>query len=285
MRIIEMESSKNGSYFLAAEFEKKVAAYESATGRKLGEYDTRFTSGGKRMCIANSGKYFAAAAYSRFGITLFNAETGNALWTTKEIKRVQRIYFSDDDTMLLAINNDDILYTLSTTDGSIISVEKGIQKIFPDSSLEVKLTSRDYLEWNGGSVSIGNIVLDLCSGNDRVFCSIMGGGLKCFSDNGNMLWSAENKPEEHYISLGYCPKYDYIIGLGFKYGDERTEPFYFLDVYSAENGTAVYSVELKEEAYAYTFIDTAEKIVSGNGNVYILEKEHFTMNEKQIELY
>lgn len=55
--------------------------------------------------------------------------------------------------------------------------------------------------------------------------------------------------------------------------------------YSAENGTAVYSVELNEDAYAYIFIDAAEKIVSGNGNVYILEKERFTMNEKQIELY
>lgn len=79
-------------------------------------------------------------------------------------------YFSDDDTTLSAINNDNILYTISTADGSIISVEKDIQKIFPDSSLEVKLTSRDYLEWNGTSVSIGNIVLDICSGNGRVFC-------------------------------------------------------------------------------------------------------------------
>lgn len=284
MRVIEMESSKSGSYFLTAEFEKKVAAYESATGRKFGEYDTHFTSGGKRMCIADSGKYFAAAAYSRFGITLFDAETGSPLWTTKEVKRVQRIRFTDDDTKLLAINNDNILYTISTADGSIISVEKGIQKIFPDSLLEVKLTSRNQLKWNGASVSIGNIVLGICSGNGRVFCSIMGGGLKCFSDGGSELWSVENKPEEHYIKLGYCSKYDYIIGLGYKYGAERTEPFHFLDVYSAANGAAVCSVGLNENSYDYTLINGAEGIVSGDGDVYILEQDCFTMNEKQINM-
>lgn len=35
MKIYEMEASKSGNFFLAAEFEKKVAAYESVTGKNL----------------------------------------------------------------------------------------------------------------------------------------------------------------------------------------------------------------------------------------------------------
>lgn len=283
MRIYEMESSKSGSYFLAAEFEKKVAAYESATGRKLGEYDTHFEYGGKRMCIADSGKYFAAAAYGRFGITLYDTETGSALWTTKEVKRIQRIFLSADDTKLLAINNEDKLYTILTTDGSIISVEKGIEKIFPDSTLEIKLTSRECLTWNGGSVSLKDKILSLCSGNGKVFCSIMGGGLKCFSSDESELWSVQNNPQEHYINICYCPKFDYVIGLGYKFSSERTEPFNFLDVYSAESGAIVYSVGLNDKS-KYTFIDNGERIVSGIGNVYTIEKDGFILNERQFDM-
>lgn len=284
MHIFEMESSKKGSYFLAAEFKKIVAVYESSTGRKLGEYNTHFESGGKRMCIAESGKYFAAAAYGRFGITLFSTETGEAIWTTKEIKRIQQICFSSDDTLIFVINDDNRLYTLSSADGSIVTVEKSIVKIFSDSTHEVKLTSHGNLTWNGGSASLkDNKILCLCSGNSRVFCTIMGGGMKCFSDNGNVLWKAKNKPNEHYVKLCYNQKYDYIIGLGFKYSSARKEPFYFLDVYSAENGTVVYTVGLNDNSQ-YTFINNGERVVSAIGNVYILEKDGYILKEKQFEI-
>lgn len=284
MRIYEMESSGNGKYFLAAEFEKKVAAYESITGRKLGEYNTHFLSGGKRMCITDSGKYFASAAYGRFGITLFDLETGNELWTIKDVKKVQRICFSADETKLFAFSGENKLYSISLKDGSIILVEKGIQNFFSDGTLEVKLTKDDCFVWNGMSVSLTDKkVLCLCGGNNKIFCSIMGGGLKCFSDSGNELWSVENKPEEHYIQLCYCPEFDYIIGLGFKFGSSRTEPFYFVDVYSAEKGDIVFSTGLNDD-FVFTFIDSGKSIVSGTGKVYTLSKNGFILNDKQFNM-
>lgn len=284
MRIYEMESSKKGKFFLAAEFEKRVSAYESTTGRKLGEYSTHFQSGGKRMCIADSGKYFAAAAYSRFGITLFELVTGAELWTTKEVKRVQRICFSADETMLFAINEDNKLYTISLTDGSVISVENGIKKIFSNHPLDVKLTKNECLIWNEVSASLTDKkVLCLCFGNNKVFCTIMCGGIMCFSENGNELWYAENKFEEHYVKLCYCPKFDFIIGLGYKYGSSRTEPFYFADAYSAEKGNIIFSVGLSDDS-VYTFIDNGESIVSGTGKVYTLSGNGYILNEKHFNM-
>lgn len=283
MRIHEMESSKSGKYFLAAEFKNKVAAYESATGKKLGEYDTRFESGGKRMCIADSDKYFAAAAYGRFGITLYDIETGSALWTTKEVKRIQRIYFSADDTELYAINNDCDLYTLSVTDGSIISREKDIEKIYPDSRLQVKVTYYERLKWDGGSATLSDKMLQVCSGNGRVYCTIFRGGLKCFGADGSKLWTAQNKPEEHYVKICFYPKFDYVVGLGYKFGSERTDPILFLDVYCAESGELVYSVGLKDTS-SHTFIDNGERVVSGNGDVYTLGKDGFIFNGKRFDI-
>lgn len=285
MKIYEMVSSNNGSFFLAAEFEKKVAAYESMTGRKLGEYSTHFQSGGKRICIADSGKYFAAASYGRWGISLYDTETGAALWTTKEVKQVQRISFSADETALFAVNNDNKLYALSLTDGSIISVENNVMKIYDDRSLAVRLTGSECtMVWNGGTAKLTDKkVLSICSGNGRIFCSTIRGGIRCFSDSGSVLWIAENKPDEHYVTLCYCPSFDYIIGLGYKFGSARTEPFFFFDVYSASNGDIVYSIEPNETAQ-HTFIDNGERIVSGTGNVYILKKDGYDFSGKQVAL-
>ena len=239
-----------------------------------------FEYGGRRMCIANNGKYFTTATYGRFGITLYDTENGSALWTTKEVKRIQRI-FSADDTKILAINNDNRLYTISTTDGNIISIEKGIEKIFPDSTLEIKLTSHGRLTWNEGSVSLTDKILSLCSSNGRVFCTIMGSGMKCFSNDESELWSVQNNPQEHCINLCYCPKFDCVIGFGFKFNSERTGLYHFWDMYFAESGAIIYSVGLNDKSQ-YTFIDNGEIIISGIGNVYTLEKDGFILNERQV---
>ena len=55
MFIRQMKASNSGRYLLAAEYEKKVAAFDSVTGAKLGEYDTKYGPGGDRLCISDSG--------------------------------------------------------------------------------------------------------------------------------------------------------------------------------------------------------------------------------------
>ena len=285
MRIYEMASSQNGRFFLAAESEKTVAAYEADTGRKIGEYRTHFESGGKRMCIMDDGRYFAAAAYGRFGITLYETETGHALWTTKEVKRVQKIVFSADETTLLALNADERLYTISCTDGTILSVEKAITKAFSDVALDVKLINKAQLIWNNMSANLENKkILRMCSGGGSVFCAILGGGLTCFSDSGNMVWHAESKPEEHYTRLCFCPKHNLIIGIGYKFGSSRTRPYHFIDGYSVETGDLVFSSELDTDSFEYTFVNQGEGIVSNTGKVYSLDQTGVSFTGTQLEM-
>lgn len=288
MKVSLMVSSNKGSYFLAAEYEKKLAAYESSTFRKLGEYNTHYEFGGKRMCITENGKYLAAAAYGRYGITLYDTQSGEPIWVTKEVKKIQYIRFSEDDTLLYAVNDDNRLYTISAADGSTVSVEKSIKIISADSTPLLKYTSRKKLIWDNVSVSFTDKEpLRLYSGNNRIFCALQCGGIKCFSLDGNELWSAENKPEEHYIQLCYNKKYGFITALCFKYGGNRTDPIHFLDVFSDESGELIYTVKLNEKPTCidfYTFTDNGESVVSGNGNVYILGKNGYTMKEKQFDI-
>ena len=59
MLVRHMKASNNGRYLLAAEYEKKISAFDSVTGAKLGEYDTKYGPGDDRLCISDSGKLFA----------------------------------------------------------------------------------------------------------------------------------------------------------------------------------------------------------------------------------
>ncbi|MBP5268897.1 MAG: hypothetical protein J6Z29_10095, partial [Ruminococcus sp.] len=239
MFIRQMKASNSGRYFLAAEFEKKVAAFDSVSGAKLGEYTTKFDFGGDRLCISDSGKLFAAAAYSRSGITLYEVESGKALWNTKEVKKIQRLYFSADDKVLYAINAENKMFTLSLADGSITSIEKDHEKLYPDIELEVS-SAREHLFVGGKERKYPRSLLAICSGGGRVYCSVMCGGFECCDPDLNKLWSAENKAGEHYLRLGYIPKYDYIAAVGFRFDDdddENEELPTFVDVYSANDGS------------------------------------------------
>ncbi|WP_295153694.1 PQQ-binding-like beta-propeller repeat protein [uncultured Ruminococcus sp.] len=283
MFIRQMKASNSGRYFLAAEFEKKVAAFDSVTGEKLGEYDTKLDFGGDRMCISDSGKIFAAAAFGRFGITLYDVESGKALWNTKEVKKIQRLFFSADDKVLYAINASSVLYTLSLEDGSIISTEKGVEKLFPDSGNEIKMDKKGALRWEDGAVAaVGRNLLFFCSGGGRVYSSLFGGGLRCHSLAGEELWTTENAEGEHYTDMGYVKKYDCIACVGFRFDREGDISAYFLDVYSAETGEKRYTKDIAEGC-EFVFTEGGEKLISSTGNVVILGKDSCTAEENVYE--
>ena len=101
----DIQTSNNGEFLLVAEFEKNIAAFEISTRKKLGEYSTNYSLG-KRMCISNSGKLFAAAAFSRFGVSLYDVASGKVLWTNKGIKRSDPYSFLRmTATLLLSARN------------------------------------------------------------------------------------------------------------------------------------------------------------------------------------
>lgn len=275
MNVRDIKASNSGRFFLAAEFEKKLAAFDSVTGAKLGEYATKFDFGGSRMCISDSGKIFAAAAYSRSGITLYEIESGKPLWNTKEVKKIQRLYFSADDKVMYAINAENKRFTLSLADGSITAEEKGYEKLYPDSELEVSC-ARGYLYVRDKNKKYHRSLLSICSGGGRVYCSIQCGGIECCDPGLNELWSAENKAGEHYIRLGYIPEYDYIAAVGFRFDDEDDEdeiPPTFVDVYSAKDGSRLYSRPL-ENAYASAFINGGTQLVCSDGAAVTFGKDN-----------
>lgn len=265
-----IKASNNGKFLLVAEFQNNIAAFEVSSGEKLGEYSTKY-SGERRMCISNDGRLFAEAAYSRFGVSLHDIESGKILWTNKKIKKIGPICFSSDDSKLIVVSSDWEMYTLSLEDGSIIDTEPGVDDFYPGTDIDVRKTGSGNLKWNELRIDPEKRILRLCSGKNKVFCSVFRGGLLCFSSNGELLWAAENKPEEHYTHLAYCSEYDYVLCFGYKFGEKRKKPYFFLDVYSAENGELAYSSDIGTEAHEYS--DAERIIIDVTGKVFEVGKE------------
>ncbi|SEK53064.1 PQQ-binding-like beta-propeller repeat protein [Ruminococcus albus] len=282
MFIRQMKASNSGRFFLAAEFEKKVAAFDASTGEKLGEYETKLDFGGDRLCMTDSGKYFAAAAYGRFGITLYEVESGKALWNTKEVKKIQRLFFSADDKVLYAINASSVLYTISLEDGSIISTEKGVEKLFPDSGNEIKMDHKGRLTWAGAVVTSPKSLMSFCFGGGRVYSSVFQGGLRCHSLAGEELWTAENEPGSHYTDISYVEKHDSIACLGYRFAERGERSAFFLDVYSAETGEKLYNLDI-DVGCEFVFTEGGEKLISSTGNVVTIGKDSCTVEENVYE--
>ena len=277
----DIQTSNNGEFLLVAEFEKNIAAFEVSTRKKLGEYSTNYSLG-KRMCISNSGKLFAAAAFSRFGVSLYDVASGKVLWTNKGIKKIGSIFFSPDDSHLIVVSTEWEMYTLSLEDGSVMETEPGIDDYYPGKDIEVCRTGSGKLKWNGLRIDPEKRILRLCSGKDKVFGSVFRGGLLCYSSDGKLLWSKENKPEEHYIHLAYCSEYDYVLCFGLKIGEKRKKPFLFLDVYSAETGALMYTSEIGSIAHAYS--DSERIIIDATGKVFEVGKESCVLGGKRFSV-
>lgn len=277
----DIQTSNNGEFLLVAEFEKNIAAYEVSTRKKLGEYSTHYTLG-KRMCISNSGKLFAAAAFSRFGVSLYDVTSGDVLWTNKGIKKIGSICFSSDDSHLIVVSTDWEMYTLSLEDGSVIEKEAGVDDFYPGKDIEVRRTGSGKLKWNSLRVDPEKRILCLCSGKDKVFGSVFRGGLLCYSSEGKLLWSEENKPEEHYIHLAYCSEYDYVLCFGLKIGEKRKKPYLFLDVYAAETGALVYTSEIG--TIAHTYSDSERIIIDVTGKVFEVGKDSCVASSRRFSV-
>ncbi len=281
MDICEMRSSRNGKFFLTGDSDGNVTIFNSETGEKFGSYKTNFESGGNRMCVTDDGKYFVAAAYS-MDLTLYETAAGKELYKDDTFFHVQTVLFSLDEKQIFVLYSD-IMYT-RTIGVKGLETERNISDYYPDSDLPLKLSGdRMKIKFPGKILKLEKSAMDMLSHDGKIYVAVFGGGMKCFLPNKKELWSVESNVNEHYQRIAYCEKYDYILGLGFKYNEPRTEPFHFVDVRSAQTGEIIYTVGLFR-GYYYVFIRNGEGIASSNGDLYELGEKEFTLKENWFDI-
>lgn len=266
MRVFEMYTSRNGRYLAACAFERNVQIWDMQTREQIGEYLTRFLAAGRRLTIADSGTYFAAAAYGRYGITLYETAAGQAVWNTKEIKRIQRIQFSADETQIYVINNDEKLYTLSAADGSILSVQKNIAGIYESRYGKMLFTSKMQLQYAEGSMAFERQPYTLCRTKDAILCTSYEGSLRCFSMDGTLLWKRFPEEKTTYRELFYCEEKDCLTAVCWRMSTDKS----FMAEILHMDGTLSHTIELGM-GHCFVSANGGTEIVSCDGTIFSLD--------------
>ena len=161
-------------------------------------------------------------------------------------------------------------------------LKHNISDIYPDAEMPLTLSGDEkQIKFPGKILKLEKPVTDMFPKNGRVYCALFGGGIKCFSKTKKELWSAENNKGEIYQKIAYLEKFNYVLGLGFKAEEPRSEPFHFVDVRNAETGEIVYTVGLSDAGY---FAFTNSGIVSSDGDFYELCEKDFTLQKNQFDM-
>ena len=279
MKITEMRSSRDGKFFIAGSSDGEIIVINSETGERFGAYQTKFESGGRRMCVSDDGEYFAAGSYSR-DVSVYETKTGKAVYRDDTFFHTQNLRFSLDKKQLFVFYSD-IMY-IRTLGEKMLDIKHNISDYYPDAEMPLTLSGDEMqIKFPGKILKLEKCVMDMFPKNGRVYCALFGGGMKCFSKTKKELWSADSNPNEHYQKIAYCEKTDCVMALGFKFSEPRTEPFHFVDVRNADTGELIYTAGLAEGNY---FAFTNNGITADNGDFYELNENDFTLHKKRFDV-
>jgi hypothetical protein len=274
-RMRHIATSDKSSVFLTAEFENKIYAWDLDGYRKISEFDSVLDFGGRRLALSSDGKTCVAAAYLRYGICLYDTETGNKIWHRRDIKQTQRIKFSPDGKEIYASIESKPMVVLNSSDGSDIKKLRATTNVYfnlfgvPDAYEK----SRKILNYGDAKIESPTFAfLDVCPVPSGFVISAPNSKLISYNANGNINWDITPKQGEHFVNIGYCEKANIINAVIYKYNDPREKPYNVLYGLHADNGEIIYQLGLPDEAVpqGFGFSQHGERLICTSGEVYEL---------------
>lgn len=282
MRVFEMCCSINGDYLIAGDFEKIIQIWDTKKDVKICEMKTHFLSCGQRRSVSNSGKFFSAVNYGRYGVELYSTEDKSLVWQNKEIKQIQGVYFSADDSILYAVNNDKKLYALSVSDGSIQSIEKGVEWLYLSEYGMIKAASLDEITYeNTDKIFLERKYVAVYPIKDG-FCYSLEGtdGLYCCDSKGSIKWKAVNDPRGNFIKLIYDKDNNAVSAVEDRISsnpDKKSD--YYIYSFDAGTGRIICSnvLQCDDKTYCFAFADQGKKLITNSGEIFIFNGKEWIL--------
>lgn len=95
---------------------------------KICNFNSVFEIGGKRLAISEDGEYCAVAAYDIYGVQLHDTRNGKLLWKRNDLKKAQRLTFSNYYNAVVACFSKKSCHLLSLDSGETIKTFRGIRE-------------------------------------------------------------------------------------------------------------------------------------------------------------
>jgi len=264
-------TSHEGSVFLTAEFKKKVFCWNLNTYELIAEFNTVLDFGGKRLDVSEDGTRCVAAAYSRHGVSMYNALTGSVVWIRKDIKKTQFIKFNPSNEKIYIGIDGKSMVTVNKTDGSDDEKIKSATEVYFDASLSepIYLKGQNQVIGNGLKITCPTFAfLDVQPIGSGVVLSAVCSELMYYDyAKKKIVWRITPKENEHFLKIAYSAKNCMVYSILYKYNVPREEPYYFLYGISTLDGSIKFIFPLPIGSCEFGFAQGATKLICSSGEI------------------
>lgn len=240
--IRQLAASRSGSVVVAAEFENLVHLFDLRTLDCIRTIQTTLDFGGRRLAISNTGRIVIVGAYYETGIAGYSGEDGQELWRRKDLKKVQSIAFSGDDSRVLCCFDRGPCESLNVATGRSGKSLRGVRAVWESPFTPVRFLqrSKDYAlaDFEASITSIPRVsfaVLDAAFSPTLVCVSESGGPVRAFDvTSGVQVWQYTPPAGTHFLRVAFCEVLNSFAGVSwpFKSGGPL-----LLQIFSPENGS------------------------------------------------
>jgi WD40 repeat protein len=223
--IHHLASSRNGAVLAAAEFERTVHIYNIETLKHLRTFDTTMDFGGTRLAISEDGLTLVAGAYHVHGIAAYSIDDGVELWRRKNLKKVQRIKFSADDSSVICCFDSHACENLHRLTGKSGQTLRGVRRIWesPFAPIHYIETAKGYALINqkariASIPRVSRAALGVAFSQSNVCLAEAGGPVRCFDiTNGNEIWRHVMPKGTHVLRIAFCESRKGFVGVSWPF--------------------------------------------------------------------
>ncbi len=276
-KISHIATNYNGNIFAIAEFENKVYIWDIISEQMISEFNTILSFGGKRLAISSNGKLCATGAWSYNGIAVYATLTGNILWQRKDLKKVQRLKFSNHDNTLICAFENKPLHILDSSTGKTLEKLRSVKKFWESPFFPLRIYEKSKKKIELVNLALGNkkikipsvnhTLLDCTFTSNSIILSECTNGLSSYSiDECNLLWQHKPCKGNHFTKLAFNPENKEVLGVNDPYekGDNGKEELF---IFNKDTGKIIRSYPFDKLVQAEEFALKSSVLITSEGDV------------------
>lgn len=216
-----IRSSKNTQYCIVADTvgvkgKAVYTVYDTQTKMVKSRFVAQNQLNEATFDVINDGEFAVCSAYQREGVSLIKVDTGEVIWTRKDLSKISKVYFDKDDKKVVVYCRYAGIYFLKIQNGETASYDKKGKLVWENKEANIgKITYQEENETICGVVNVrgeGKIMI-ISAKDGKTLCEVAIDDYACaFIDNQKTLLC--NTGKMYDVSDGKI--------------EERTEIFEFL---------------------------------------------------------
>jgi WD40 repeat protein len=270
--IRHLAASRTGSVLAAAEFKQRVYLYDLQTLERAHTLQTTLDFGGRRLAISDDGRTVIVGAYERSGIAAYSGHDGRELWRRKDLKKVQNIHFSADNTRVFCCFDSRPCESLNPATGRSGMSLRAVRAIWESAYAPVRflVRPRDYAigDFEAPIASIPRVSFYVLSADfspTLVCVTEAGGPVRAFdTSSGAEVWRHTPAQGTHFLQVAFCAGLRSFVGVSwpFERGGQN-----LLQRFSSDNGSPTVVCDVGPAA-ELEFCQRGARLVTDAGSVF-----------------